>query len=200
MESRFANGDCDAAPLPIFGGPTFSFRHRAKRAVWQLCWSALARWTPPGWMPLRRMVLEAFGARVHRTAMVRSDVRIWWPGYLEMGPHASIGPGAICYNVAPVTLGARATVSQRAHLCAAGHDIDRPDFPLRPEPIRIEEDAWVAAEAFVGPGVVVGRGAVLGARGVAARSLDPWTVYAGNPATVIRTRREVRSDEISPKR
>ena len=33
-----------------------------------------------------------------------------------------------------------------------------------------------------------GEGAVLGARGVAMRSLDPWTVYTGNPAVVLRKR------------
>ncbi|RYG85914.1 MAG: putative colanic acid biosynthesis acetyltransferase, partial [Alphaproteobacteria bacterium] len=32
-------------------------------------------------------------------------------------------------------------------------------------------------------------GAVLGARGVAARSLKPWTIYVGNPAKPIRDRR-----------
>jgi putative colanic acid biosynthesis acetyltransferase WcaF len=46
----------------------------------------------------------------------------------------------------------------------------------------------VAAEAFVGPGVRVGEGAVLGARAVAFHDLDPWTVYAGNPAQIIRKR------------
>ncbi|MGH6957429.1 MAG: hypothetical protein ACREEW_12265, partial [Caulobacteraceae bacterium] len=61
-------------------------------------------------------------------------------------------------------------------------------------PIEIGPRAWIAAEAFVGPGVTVGEGAVLGARGVAMRDLEPWTIYAGNPATPLR-RREVRADD-----
>jgi putative colanic acid biosynthesis acetyltransferase WcaF len=52
----------------------------------------------------------------------------------------------------------------------------------------IEPQAWVAAEAFVGPGVTVGEGAVLGARGVAFKALEPWTVYAGNPAQPLKKR------------
>lgn len=189
MDSRFAQTNDIAAPLPIAGGPTFAFRHRVKRALWRLVWATLAAWTPPSWMPVRRLALTAFGARIHPAAMVRGGARIWWPGHLRMGAHASIGPDVICYNVAPITLGDRAIVSQRAHLCAAGHDVDDPDFPLRPKPIVIGEDAWIAAEAYVGPGVSVGAGAVLGARGVAVAALDPWTIYGGNPARAIRKRR-----------
>lgn len=58
-----------------------------------------------------------------------------------------------------------AIVSQGAHLCTAGHNIDHHDFPLTAAPIRLGPCAWIAAEAFVGPGVNVAEGAVLGARG-----------------------------------
>jgi putative colanic acid biosynthesis acetyltransferase WcaF len=60
-------------------------------------------------------------------------------------------------------------------------------------PIKIEANAWIAAEAFVGPGVTVGEGAVLGARAVTFRDLASWTVYVGNPAREIR-RRAIRRD------
>jgi putative colanic acid biosynthesis acetyltransferase WcaF len=87
-----------------------------------------------------------------------------------------------------VTLGRYAIVSQGAHLCAGTHDISDPNFQLLSKPIVVEEQAWIAADAFVGPGVVVAQGAVLGARGVAFKSLDAWSVYAGNPATFIKKR------------
>lgn len=194
MDSRFTQGDRTNAPLPIQGGPTFALRHRIKRAIWRLCWVLLAAWTPPSWMALRRLVLRVFGAQIHPLAMVRGSARIWWPEHLSMGAYASIGPEVICYNVAPITLGDRAIVSQRAHLCAAGHAVDHPDFPLRAKPITIGDGAWVAAEAYVGPGVDVGAGAVLGARGVAVKNLTPWTIYGGNPAQAIRPRRNAHID------
>ncbi|HEY9346516.1 MAG TPA: putative colanic acid biosynthesis acetyltransferase, partial [Inquilinus sp.] len=102
--------------------------------------------------------------------------------------HAVIAPGVTCYNVDPITIGDFAVVSQGAHLCTGTHDVDDARFPLRARPIVIEAQAWVAAEAFVGPGVTVGEGAVLGARGVAFRDLDAWMIYAGNPARKLRER------------
>jgi putative colanic acid biosynthesis acetyltransferase WcaF len=90
--------------------------------------------------------------------------------------------------MAPIRIGAGAIVSQGAHLCAGSHDITSPVFQLTTRPISIGAKAWIAADAFVGPGVDVGEGAVLGARGVAFRSLEPWGVYAGNPAQRIKQR------------
>ena len=180
------------ATPPLYGGPTFSMRNRLARAIWSVSWLMLAAWTPSPCTPWRRALLRLFGARLSATAIVRSSARIWWPANLEMGEHASLGPGVICYNVAPVTLAAGAIVSQRAHLCTAGHDVDDAGFPLVSRPINIGRKAWIAAEAFVGPGVTVGEGAVLGARGVAARDLAPYTIYAGNPARSLRLRSHCR--------
>lgn len=191
MLSRYTDpaGTLANAAAPKLGGPTFSLRNRLLRGLWTVCWLLLARWTPPQMLPLRRALLILFGARIHPTANIRSSARIWWPAHLVMGEHASIGPGVICYNVARVTIGDFADVSQRAHLCSASHDIDDAGFRLVARPIHIGRQAWIAAEAFVGPGVSAGRGAVLGARGVTFRDLDDWTVYAGNPARPIRKRR-----------
>lgn len=175
---------------PMEGGATFTLSHRLQRLGWQLTWLILAAWTPSFLWAWRAMILRAFGAAIHKTAIVRGSARIWWPGNLVMDAHSSMGPGVLCYNVAQVTLAPYAIVSQRAHLCTAGHNIDRPDFPLTAAPIVIGACAWVAAEAFVGPGVTIGDGAVLGARGVSFRNMDAWMVYAGNPAKPMRPRRK----------
>jgi putative colanic acid biosynthesis acetyltransferase WcaF len=105
-----------------------------------------------------------------------------------MDEHSYIGPDVDCYCMAKIRLGRHALISQGASLCGGTHDIRDEHFQLVVKPIFIEDNAWVAAEAFVGPGVTVGEGAVLGARGVAFRDLAPWTVYAGNPAVALKSR------------
>jgi serine acetyltransferase len=47
----------------------------------------------------------------------------------------------------------------------------------------------IAAEAFVGPGVTIGDGAVLGARAALFSDAEPWSIYRGNPAVLIKQRR-----------
>jgi putative colanic acid biosynthesis acetyltransferase WcaF len=170
------------------GGPSFARRNRLYRLVWTVTWLLLARWTPPALRGWRRSLLRLFGAQVAPTANIYASARIWSPANLSIADGAAIGPGAIVYSMAPVTIGAFAVISQRAHLCAGTHDIESPAFQLRARPIAIGARAWIAAEAFVGPGVTIGEGAVLGARGCAMRDLAPWTVYGGNPATLLRAR------------
>ncbi len=160
-----------------------------ERAAWGLAWGLLASWTPPPLHAWRRMVLRAFGAKLAPNARVYGSTRVWYPRNLAMEDNAVMGPGVICYSMAPITIGRDAIVSQRAHLCAGTHEVDDPLFQLRAYPIVIEAKAWVAAEAFVGPGVTVREGAVLGARGVTVKDLPAWTVSAGNPARLIRERK-----------
>ncbi len=171
----------DPIALSPLGAPEFTFGDRLYRAAFVVAWTLLARWTLPQWHGWRRMVLRAFGAEIGRAAVYPS-ARIWSPANLIVGDGACIGPRAVIYCMARITIEPGALVSQGAHLCAGSHDIEDPDFALRAAPIRVGARAWIAAEAFVGPGVTVGAGAVLGARGCAFSDLAPWTVYVGNPA------------------
>lgn len=106
-----------------------------------------------------------------------------------MGDYACLGPRSIAYSMAKITLEPYSLVSQGGHLCAGTHDIENVDFQLRARPILIGRRAWIAAEAFVGPGVTIGEGAVLGARACAMRDIEAWAVCTGNPAEKIRERR-----------
>lgn len=49
----------------------------------------------------------------------------------------------------------------------------------------IEQSSWLAARAMVGPGVTVGLETVL-YLGVTGRSLQPMTIYVGNPAQPVK--------------
>jgi putative colanic acid biosynthesis acetyltransferase WcaF len=134
------------------------------------------------------MLLRVFGATVGRSARISPSVRVWAPWNLAVGDEASIAHFVDCYCVDRITIGNHATVSQYALLCAAGHDISDPQMRLVTAPIRIGDQAWICAGAYVAPGVTVGEGAVAGARAVVTKDVAAWTVVAGNPAQMIRVR------------
>ena len=170
------------------GRPSFSLRHRALRLIWRMVWIIFAAWTPPPLHPWRRFLLVCFGAQIGATARIYGSATIWYPPNLAVGANAVIGPKVNCYSIAPIKVGHDAVVSQGAHLCTGSHNIHDPNFQLVAASIVVAPYAWIAAEAFVGPGTTVGEGAVLGARAVTVKNLDPWSVYVGNPARMTSQR------------
>jgi putative colanic acid biosynthesis acetyltransferase WcaF len=170
-------------------GSFFSLRNRIERSLFMLVWAALAKWTPPPLHAWRCAILRVFGAQIGKGVRIYGTSIVWHPANLAIGDRTQIGPRARLYNQGRIDIGADAVVSQGAYICASSHDVNDPLFQLVLRPIRIEDRAWIASEAFVGPGVTVGEGAVLGARGVAVKALDPWTIYGGNPAKPIKQRR-----------
>jgi putative colanic acid biosynthesis acetyltransferase WcaF len=166
----------------------YTLRERILRVLWNYVGQKLFRFTFHNWYALRNAILRAFGATVGHPVRLRPTVLIEQPWNLTIGDNSSIGDRAIVYCLGKVTIGAHVSVSQGAHLCAGSHDFRKPDMPILKPIITIHDYAWVAADAFVGPGVTVGEGTVLGARGCAMKDLAPWTVYTGNPALRVKDR------------
>jgi putative colanic acid biosynthesis acetyltransferase WcaF len=164
-----------------------TFNNRVARLLWGIVWNTLYRFSPKimhGW---RRFLLRCFGASVGVGAHPYPRAKIWAPWNLTMGEHSCLANDVDCYCVAPIHLGAYATVSQYSYLCSASHDHRDPSMPLIVAPIVIESRAWVAADVFVGPGVKIGHGSVVGARSTVLYDVPPGTVVSMAPAKQIAT-------------
>jgi putative colanic acid biosynthesis acetyltransferase WcaF len=158
-----------------------------RRILWMFG-HLLFRLTPRPCFGIRRTILRGFGARVGPKVNVYPSTHIYFPWNLTIGANSSIGEWALIYNLGPVTIGENATISQRAHLCGGTHDYRQPTMPLQKLPITISSNAWICADAFVGPNVRIGEGAIVGARAVVMKDVAPWTIVAGNPAVFIKAR------------
>lgn len=169
----------------------YSFGEIVRRVLWGFGKLAF-RFSPRPCFGWRRFVLRCFGARIGRWVHTYPSTRVYFPWNLTVGDWSALGEDVLIYNLGPVTIGQKATVSHRAHLCAGTHDYRQADLPLLKPPIEIGDQAWVCADAFIGPGVKVGEGAVVGARAVVIRDAPPWTIVAGNPAREIK-KREIKT-------
>jgi putative colanic acid biosynthesis acetyltransferase WcaF len=165
----------------------YSKAEQIRRLLWMVA-RPLFRFSPRVFFGWRRFLLRLFGARVGKAVHIYSSANIYFPWNLEIGDWSSIGEWALVYNLGPVRIGENVTISQRAHLCAGTHDHRDPALPLLKPPVVIGDQAWVCADAFVGPGVTVGEGAVVAARAVVVKDVGAWDVVAGNPARLINKR------------
>jgi acetyltransferase-like isoleucine patch superfamily enzyme len=53
-------------------------------------------------------------------------------------------------------------------------------------PVTIEDDSWIGCNAIILKGVTIGRGSIIAAGSVVTSSVPPFSIVAGNPATVIK--------------
>lgn len=168
---------------------SLSTSNQVKRMLWNVTWMVFARPLPRSignrW---KILLLSIFGAKVDKTSVVYSSVKIFQPWNLEMGKYACLAPEVDCYNVGKVIVESYATVSQKTYICAASHNIYSKTHELIYEPIIIKSQAWVGADAFIGMGVTIGEGAVIGARSAVFKNVEPWTVVGGNPARFLKNR------------
>lgn len=171
--------------------PQTSLRNKLGRVAWGIVCAVLFRPSPRPMHAWRAFLLRCFGAKLGPHCHIYPGARIWAPWNLDCDEYASIADEAVIYNAATLFMGSHAIVSQQAYLCTATHNFDDPAFPMIASPIRLGRYTWVCARACVLPGVTLGDGAVLGLAAVASKDLEPWQVYAGNPAKRIKQRRRL---------
>ena len=166
----------------------WSKRELIARALWDVLSCPLFAWTPRLFWGWRRLILRLFGAQIGRGVHIFPTAKITIPWNLSVGDYSAIGDGVILYALGSIRIGERATVSQYAHLCAGTHDYRDHSMPLVKPQIIIGDEAWICADAFIGPGVVVGDRAIVAARGVAVSDVPSDTIVGGNPAKIIKPR------------
>ncbi len=94
-----------------------------------------------------------------------------------------------------ITIGDNVIIGPMTILRASNHNFDDPDAPIRsqghkPGAIHIEDDVWIGASVVVLPNVTIGRSSIIGAGCVVTKDIPAYSVAVGNPAKVIRSRKE----------
>lgn len=136
---------------------------------------------------LRSFILKVYGSKIGFSVHISNTAKITFPWNLSVGDYTAIGDRVVLYNLGPMKIGKNVTVSQGVHLCGGSHDYRSSSFTLLKCSILVEDDAWIAADAFIGPNVSVGRASIVAARTCLVKSIPPNQLYAGNPARFIKS-------------
>lgn len=113
---------------------------------------------------------------------------------LYIGDNSNIGRYTYVGCSGLITIGKDVMISPRVSFYAENHNFSSTDKPMIEqgvtcEPITIEDDCWIASGAIILAGVTVGRGSIVAAGSVVSKSVPPYSIVAGIPAKVIRSRK-----------
>lgn len=137
---------------------------------------------------LKVFLLRLFGAKVGKGVVIKPNVNIKYPWILEIGDYTWIGERVWIDNLAPVKIGKNCCLSQGSMLLCGNHNYKKTTFDLIVKGIILEDGAWVGAMSVVCPGVTLKSHAILTVQSVATETLEPYSLYKGNPAVKIRDR------------
>ena len=125
---------------------------------------------------------------IHTGTMVQA-----YGGQIEIGENCSFNPYCVIYGHGGLTVGHNVRIATHAVIIPSNHIFDDPRTPIYKQGevsigINIKDDVWIGAGAIVLDGVTIGRGSIVGAGSVVTKSIDDFTVAAGNPCRAIRKR------------
>ena len=163
-----------------------------KRILWYLISMVFFKTSWNTFSNLKVFWLRVFGATVGKNVVLKPTINIKYPWNLIIGNHCWIGEGVCIDNLDQVTLEDHVCISQGAFLECGNHNYKSSSFDLMIAPIYIEQGSWIGAKVIIGPGVTVGSHAVLSLGAIAAKDLEPYTIYGGNPAVKIYKRKIVK--------
>lgn len=131
--------------------------------------------------------IKEINARIEPGAVIRDQVEIGDNAVIMMGAVINIGAiiGAGSMIDMGAILGGRATVGKNCHV-GAGAVLAGVIEPPSAEPVVIEDDVLIGANAVVLEGIRVGKGAVVAAGAIVVDDVAPYTVVAGVPAKKIK--------------
>jgi len=137
-----------------------------------------------------RIVVGADG-HVSRSVIIRTQL-----GKIEIGRKVNLGAGSFIYGYGDVKVGDYCLLSNQVELIGGSHTFSDTDRPMRFQgrtagAITIGEDCWIGTHAVILGGVTVGKGSVIGAGAVVNSDIPAFSVAAGVPARVIRSRRKI---------
>ena len=144
---------------------------------------------------LKASFLRLRGAKIGRGVVFYPGVWICTGENLNIGEDVDIALGVLITTSksAGVTIGDRTLIGYRTQIISGNHVIPQKRKRIfeaghEGKSVSIGNDVWIGANCLILPGVTIGEGAVVGGGSVMTKSVEPFTIVAGNPAKIIRTR------------
>jgi acetyltransferase-like isoleucine patch superfamily enzyme len=112
---------------------------------------------------------------------------------LVMGNNSNIGPYNYIGCSGKITIGNNVMLAPRVSIYAENHVFDNPNITIKAQGVTkmevvIEDDCWIAANVVILAGVTIGKGSVVAAGSVVNDDVPAFSVVAGVPARVIKSR------------
>ena len=112
-----------------------------------------------------------------------------WNGKIKIGKYCLITPGVRIMAAESIVIGDACMIAHGVYISDADwHGIyDRAEPVGNTKPVVLEDNVWIGDSAIICKGVTIGENSIIGAGAVVTKNVPPNSVFAGNPAKLVKT-------------
>lgn len=121
------------------------------------------------------------------------DIIFYGEGEISVGKESYIGSYSTIQSVTnqKVLIGENCSISHNVRIYTTSKlpDFDFSDkknVPDKRGDVIIGNFVWIGANVFINPGVTIGDNSIIGANSVVTKNIEPFAIYGGVPAKLIR--------------
>lgn len=120
---------------------------------------------------------------------IQMGVRMYSPHKIKIGDNCSIGNNSLLDARRHIEIGNNVDIAGYVKILTLGHNLDSLTYETIGDKVIIEDHASVFTGASILPGLIIKEGSVVALDAVLSKSTEAWSIYAGNPAKLIRKRK-----------
>ena len=168
-----------------------------KRKIGALIYYTVAKKLPPSYSGLKigqsalrrfcgKLMLRKCGKKVNIEKNASFSYKV------SLGDYSGLGVNSKIYGTC--TIGSHVMMGEDVTVITRNHRFDRTDIPMMEQgfeeerPVVIGNDVWIGDRAMILPGVEIGDGCIIAAGAIVTRSIPAYSIAAGVPAKVIKSR------------
>lgn len=123
----------------------------------------------------------------------RSGVLVGGNGKLTIGDNTALNEDTIIACTLSVSIGANCMLAPRCYVLDVDHEFADVNVAIknqgyRQAPVIISNDVWLGTGVVVTKGVTIGDGCIVAANSVVTKDIPAYSIAAGAPAKVIKSR------------
>ncbi len=153
---------------------------------------------PNSWWPGGPLYNRLRTACLQGVIRVGKNTKIQRSVYVGNGNHIEIGSNCLINELVRldnVTIGNNVMIARESIVLGKMHESANPDIPMSQQGVKdvekthIEDDVWLGLRVVVMPGVRIRTGCIIAAGGVVTKDTEPYGIYGGVPAKLIKKRK-----------
>lgn len=151
---------------------------------------------------LRRWAAEKMLKKCGKDIIVKDRCYFGDGTRLSVGDRSQLGQNSRLHGL--IDIGDDCVMGPDVVIMATSHGYDRVDLPIRSQvgwekPVRIGNDVWIGTRVIILPGVEIGDHSIVAAGAVVTKSFPAYSILAGVPAKVVKTRTTAADVTCNPK-